>query len=1102
MHRKRSALLCEPSTWRDLLRALLWLTSLALFTCFPTLVSAGPVRAEESKPTHAETTKSMSGQEAVELLNDSPWSRQLTVTRVVQGVGSGEYGEKEIFSRYYVRVLSAAPVRHAYSKVLETFEAGSSPDTARNRAIEAFNPGEFIVLAVAFRSNQPDIENEVLNVLRSQTVETMKNRAFLSTSRFPQLELAAYYPPSEPAVGAQFVFPRAVNGKEVISTGDSSFAFELDMPGRRYIPDLRVTFPISEELVGPASDPASTVRPLQQEFRILKGQGSESFDLSASRVAGVVNLFPQQAKAKVLHGSLYEFHRNDNLDARNFFDPIGESLPEFKRNQFGISLGAALGPQLKLFGSYDGLRINQGSTLLSNVPTPAMKAGDFSELLTLENPVQLTDPLTGEALAGNRIPLDRLHPVSRKLVDLIPAPNRAEDVRNFVNSQPSVTNNDTVNLRADLGFNSDSQLTLQFQTTGGDGIEVHPFPAFGGYEGIRSYEASTSLTHTLSDNSVGTVRLEFERTEEMERPKNERPAGLIDSLGIQGVGISDPDDEGYPVFDVSGYPVFGDERLPQHEVENRYSLESEVTFVRGSHVLSVSGDLRSRQLNDSRSNSVERGVFSFSGIYSGHAFADFLYGRADQATRAIGNSRQDLRSRGFEFGFVDEWRVHPKLSLRLGLRYEYSSPFRSTHSNVSVFRPLLFEPPTDGDLQEFPAATEAGGITVVASDWNDFSPQIGFAYRPFGSGKFVVRGSYGVFYESRPSWLYENYMGRNYPHFYEQSSQASTDSSGLDLSSPFNTTISTELGIRDISPRLRTPYTQNWDIRIQNQFSDDWNLEVSYRWRRSLKDTRIIPGNVPLPGPGAIQSRRPNKDFGQFAIVTGGGSSVFYEFQVDLRRRFAGGFTFDSSFEWRRRFDDSFEDEPSNPRNLKAEWGPSGFPSRRVNLNFIVDLPVGRGNRFEVPGALEPLLGNWRLSGIAQISSGEYFGVVLPGDHNNDGLSNDRPDRVASGVLPADEQSIDRYFDTSAFVVPGAFAFGNSGKSILVGPAYHGWDMSLIKDFPLVNDHRLEVRFAFFNAFNHANFDNPNNVLGTRTFGVISGARRAREIEVALKYSF
>jgi len=1054
-------------------------------------------------------TEEYSLEKALDILNESDWARQQTVTQVVSGVGSGEYGEKEIFSRYYIRILSAPPIRKAYESIRKQMKQ-DHPDASLhgNLDLSAYDDSRFLVIGVAFRSNHPDLEGMVLNTFRSQTVETLQNRAYLSTTRFPQVRLAEYAAPSDPAIGAQFVFPRLIDGESVISPGDTSFAFELDLPGRR-VPELRVTFPVTDAVVGNSSAIAGGTGATDSssvfDIEALKPDRSASVDLDSSRFAGVVNLFPQTS-ARAFHGSLYWFHRNDNFDARNFFDPVGESLPEYKRNQFGFSLGAELGPRLNIFTSFDGLRINQGSTLLSNVPTPAMKAGDFSELLVLEDPVHLMDPFTGLPFPGNQIPADRIHPVTRNLLGLLPDPNRDESVRNFVNSQPVVSNVDTLNLRVDYGLSDRSQLSSQFQMVDGNGIDVHPFPHFGRRELEKEYEGYINFTRKFSDHSVSSFRMEFDRSEELDTTRDERPAGLLNSLGIEGIAISGPEDEGYPVFEVEGYPDFGDEQMPRHEVENRYRFEGEFTLTRGDHILELAGAIGWHQLNDVRSSSLERGAFSFSGAYSGHAFADFLLGRADQATRAGGSSRQDLRGGNFRLGITDEWRLLDRLTLTLGLRYQYYSPYYSIHNNLSVFRPLLFEPPKDGGLVDLNAdstGSEDRISTVVHPDRNDFAPRLGFAYRPFGSGRIVFRGSYSVGYEPLYPWIFMYFMGRNFPYYYQQQSQASTDSSGLDISTPFDTSTPTELAIRDIEPNLRSPYTHRWNITLQNELNDNWTLEFSYRGRRSLKNLRIIPANVPTPAPGEIQQRRPNPDYGQFSLVSGGGSSLYYEFQTNLRRRFANGFTFDTQIEFRRRFTDQFRDAPSNPRDLRSEWGPSEhFNDRVFRMNFIYDLPFGTGRPLgEVP-FVNFLVGGWRLSGIARITSGDIFSVRLPGDFNNDGLSSDRPDRLGSGHLDSGERSIDRWFDTEAFAEPEAYTFGNSGRGILVGPPYHNWDMSLIKDFVFPNSHRMQFRFAFFNAFNHTNFNIPETVYGTQTFGVITSAGRAREIEIAMRYLF
>lgn len=1065
------------------------------------VVSTRAQDASESKP------KPMSEARALTILNDSPWARQQTSTRLIEGVGSGEYGEKEIFSRYYVRILSAAPVRQAFERMWSLMRqestASEGQTQAARRVWSSIDPG-FIVIAVAFRSNEPEMQRNVDRTMRSQTLDTLRNRAYLSTSAFPQLRPVAYFPPIEPAVGAEFIFPRFIDGVEVISEADDSFTFEFNLPTRG--PDLRVTFPVTPEILAgnrPAASSTSKGGGKISEFRVRAGGNAGSLDLESSRLAALTNQFPQQSTTRIFHGSLYEFHRNDNFDARNFFDPVGKPLPEYKRNQFGLSMNLNLGPNFSLFGSYDGLRINQGSTLVSHVPSEAMKRGDFGRLLDLAVPVVIRDPDTGVPFPENRIPADRIDPVAARLLPLLPDPNRAEEVRNFVNGQPVLVNHDAINLRADLALNDISQLTAQYAMDLGEETAVHALPSFGSRATEDDYDASAAYTRVFSETTTAQWRFRYRRNLDSIVPRQDRAAGLVESLGIAGVGVTTPEDEGYPVFDLAGYPEFGDAELPQNEVRNRGSVESNLTVVRGDHVLHFDAEAGLRQINDSRSSSLERGSFGFSGTYTGDAFADFLLGRADRALRAIGSSRQDLRRKHFRVGMVDEWRIDRRLSLRLGLDYLYFQPYHSIRNNLSVFRPLRVETPPSGELIDLEKDGAASAQTVVQPDRNDFSPEIGLAYRPLESGRAIVRASYGLHYDPFPSWIFENFMGRNYPYYYHQESQASVDSAGLNLSTPFNTTTATELAIQDISPRLRTPYSQRWRLELEHSLSNDWSFNIEYFGRRGVHELRIIPGNVPLPDPGPIQPRRPNTDYGQFSIVSGGGSSIQHRLGAEIRRRFARGLSFQAEFDWGRRFDDDFEGDPSNPRNLRAEWAPTGwYEEKRLNVHFIVDLPFGPGRRFGGNPFVDAVLGGWRLSGIGQIESGDPFTVVLPGDPNNDGLFNDRPDGLGPARLSASDRSIDHWFDTGAFAAPEPYTFGNLGRNTVLGPGYHNWDLSLIKDIQVSNDQRVEFRFAFFNAFNHPNFENPDPTFGTVSFGVISGARRAREIEIAVKYSF
>jgi len=433
-------------------------------------------------------------------------------------------------------------------------------------------------------------------------------------------------------------------------------------------------------------------------------------------------------------------------------------------------------------------------------------------------------------------------------------------------------------------------------------------------------------------------------------------------------------------------------------------------------------------------------------------------------------------------------------------------------ANVSGFYPLLLEPPVSGQLvvAGSDSAQRLGlpdsSRSMVFSDKNNFAPRFGLAFNPLGSSRLVIRSSYGLGFESLGPGYFLSYLGHNFPFYYVESVQSSISAPTLDLADPFGAAAPVELTIRGIDPRLRNPYYQDWLLGIEGELLKHWRLQASYRGDRGTRLIRVLPANVPLPGPEDLQTRRPNPAFGRFTLVTNSGSYSSHALVLDAERRFSGGFSIDAGFSWNRTFSDSFPGNPNNVRNLRAERAPVGYqPNRRFSLRYILDLPFGAGHLLggDVRNSwMQRFISGWRLTGITSIQDGTPFTVYTAGDLNNDGLSGERPGRVGSGLLPADERSIDQWFRTEDFVEPAAYSFGNAGRNILPGPAYANWDVSIIKQTRFADGKQVELRVELFNAFNNVNFDQPEAVLGNSTFGKIFGAGRAREIEVALKYSF
>lgn len=846
------------------------------------------------------------------------------------------------------------------------------------------------------------------------------------------------------------------------------------------------------------------------EFRIHLGEQAAGFRLSGSgSITEIVNPFTIRKRGR-FYGSLYEYHRNDNFDARNFFDPVGRQLPEFKRNQFGGSFGAFVSDRLTLFGTFDGLRINRGSTILSHVPTRDMKKGDFGALSQ-----QLMDPFTGAPFQDNQIPLERIHPVAARILPVIPDPNRNDPFRNFVNNLPEVENGNTFTGRVDYEFSEDSRFFVTYSLSDVNQVEVNDLPIFGSSTRERSQEISIDYTHDFSANLVGSLQLQFSRDTEQQLSMQAGQQGLLASLGIAGLSTLDSNDEGYPSLDISGYAdLGGDSDWPNTSFRNSLEVNLGLTYVRKKHNMEFGAEIGSDQVNNNRTGGTRRGSFEFSGSYSGDAFADFLLGLPNVAERGVGSDRADLRRKSWRLFARDDWKINPKFSLSLSLAYNYVPFYRSLHDNVATFAPLVFDPPMDGKIvvtgsQEAGASGLAGLEKghAVYPDRNDWQPGIGVAYSPLGNNRLVIRSSYQIDYNPMDEWEALDFIGRNYPFFYTERAESPEDSPVLNLSSPFQAATPAELNIRAIEPHLRNSYTQEWELSIQNEFLRNWNVEVSYQGVKMTRGERTVVANVPFPGPGHLQSRRPNPNFGRFSILTSGSSASGNSLSLNVEKRVSKGFSLQSSYTWNRTFSDEYWDDPSNPRDLRAERAPDGEDSdQRLSVNYILDLPLGREQAFPLAwmGRLRGLFEGWRISGITTFAAGGRFNPTLAGDPNNDGVWDDRPDRLGSGLLDASQRSIDRWFATGDFApARQQYGFGNGGRNILRSPGLRNWDISFIKRTRVTDGgNLLEFRVQLFNAFNNVNFEEPNSVLGTSTFGKIFGAERAREIEIAIKYSF
>lgn len=873
----------------------------------------------------------------------------------------------------------------------------------------------------------------------------------------------------------------------------------------------------------------------------------------------IVNPFTVRKRGR-FYGSLYEYHRNDNFDARNAFD-LSEQ-PEYKRNQFGVSLGAFITDKLKVFGGYDGLRVIRGSTRTSLVPTAAMKQGDFSNIPWKDESFAISDPFTGEPFENNRIPQSRIHPVAANLLSVFPTPNISGVGYNYVNSEPRIQNENTISARVDYELSAQTKIFGTYNITDGSSKSTASLPTFGTSNDQRGQQVSIDLTHSFSANKVLNIDLRFDRQVSLTLSEHSFNDGLLASIGINGLEILDSTDEGYPSinfqeyasigsggfsgfsgfsgfgggggggfggFGGGGFGGFGGFGAPETFHENRYSIDSNYTYVKGEHTISIGGELNIFQLNDMRTSGMRRGEFGFSGFFTGDSFADFLLGIPYTAARGVGSNRLDLRQRSWRLFIQDSWKINRHFTLTTRIAYNYAPFFHSIRDNVSFFYPLVFEPPLDGEVivtgsdraRELGLDLEQG--QAAYNDRNDWQPSVAVAYNPFGNNRFVIRGSYTIWNQDMNPMQALMYMGRNYPFFYTESAESPLEPN-LDIGAPFESAAIPALTFKAADPNLRNSFIQNRQLSIQYEFLPNWSLQLSYEGRKSDRQYRVIPANVPLPGPGDIQSKRPNPEYGLMEILKSDASYSENGMNVRVTRRMTNMFSLSADFQWEKAISDSwgwFNPDPNNPRDLAAERSIAGNrPLKTFRMNYILDLPVGKDRLLSSrwAGKFAQLIEGWRISGITSLQGGRPFTVEIFGDPNNDGVWGDRPNRIGPGTLPSNQRTISKWFETGDFAVPNYGGedpqwFGDSGRNILMAPGSTQWDVSLLKSTRVTRSgHLLEFRIQFFNAFNHVNLGRPGNIIGyqtsggifypSTTFGVIRSADNAREIEIALKYTF
>jgi hypothetical protein len=845
-----------------------------------------------------------------------------------------------------------------------------------------------------------------------------------------------------------------------------------------------------------------------REFELM----TSAYDASFGRNGGAQVNVVLKSGSNQFHGTAFEFFRNAALDARNFFAPADQPDPQYQRNQFGFSLG---GPVIKdrtfIFGDYEGTRVREGITRITNVPTAQERAGDFSRSL-FRAPI---NPFTQQPFPENRIPDAFIHPVGRAIANLFPLPNRNVPFENFVSSPTSRDRNDHFDIRVDHSFSSSSELAVRYSFADRDLFEPFSGPTFAAVPGFgvdiprRGQNLMLGETHIFSSAFVNEARVALSRVASAVNQEGQG-ASLNRQVGLPELS-SNPRDFGLSLITISGFSRLGDEfNNPQDSVTNVFQILDNATYARNKHLVKFGFDFRAAQQNAFR-DVQSRGFLNFSDQVpiTGNALADVLIGLPALTGGARLDNHQHLRTESYNFYLHDDYRIARNLTISAGLRYEYNSPPVDIDDRANVFDLIT------GSLVR--AGTNGIPRSGYESDKNNWAPRLGFAWTVGSDGNTVVRAGYGVYYDQSAlapgEGLYFN------PPFFDFNLFFSLPGLPLTLTDPFPSAFPVSLPRSAFAFQrdLRTPYMQHWNANVQRQLGRSRIVEIAYVGSKGTKLLAARDINQPRPS-AAPFNPRPIIQFDDINILESRANSNYNSLQVRLNQRLDFGLSFLSSYTWAKSIDDasaffSSAGDPNFPQdslNVRAERGRSNFDVRhRFSLSYSYDLPFGKGRALAADGGwLSTALTGWQTYGIVTLQTGRPFTVaLLPEiDNSNTGRStlgfgaNDRPNLVADPGLS--RRSPDQWFNTAAFAFPPFGSFGNAGRNILEGPDYQNVNASLVKNTALAEGVNLQFRAEFFNLFNHPNFDLPDNFLGSPTFGRILSAESPRHIQFGLKLLF
>lgn len=844
-----------------------------------------------------------------------------------------------------------------------------------------------------------------------------------------------------------------------------------------------------------------------QEFTI------QSSDYSAEYGgAGALVQLSTRSGTNEFRGTAFEFLRNTDLDARNFFNI---TRPPFKLNQFGGTFG---GPIRKdktffFFAAQDTERRSAPSPVSITTPSAAERAGNFSAI-----PTKIINPATGQPFPGNIIPTSLFNPISVAIANaLLPLPNSGTQYISVENQNLD----DTQYLaKVDHVFSEKDHLSVRYFYDE-DNFQ-RPFNAPTGFYAenlFRNQSLTLNETHVFDPTFTATFYASASRFARTQIPED---PGL---QSLQSFGQQVPIGTQVPIFtgirlNISGFvDVFSGGALRQDPTTFEYRAQA--VKILGAHTINF-GATFERSRIDANDYSYTPGDNTFNGQFTGSALADFYLGYESQFFQDNGRTfylREDRPSLYVQ----DDWRVRSNFTLNVGLRWEPWLPPVDLNNSLTGFVP---------GVQSVIAPNAPRGLlypgdpgissSIFHQDWTAFAPRIGFAWSPNGNQKTIIRAAYGIFHSFPEGLLYQRTDATQPTDLYLSipAPQSFTDPylnypggdpfprghispSGF---STYNFLLPVSGGMLD--PASKVGYTQNWNLTLERELPGHFALSVAYVGNHALDIMGSRQFNPAIYRSGATvaneNSRRLYPGLGAVELASSYVYEEFNSLQAKVTRRFTSGLTLLSDFTWGKTIDNTSSATegntgPPNPFNFNSARGPADFDQEFrwvTSLNYT--LP-----HLQFTGAENVLLNGWQLNTIASLYSGLPFTVISGTDRSLSGIGNDYADIVGDPAQPSGVSQVQEFFNTKAFALATIGTFGDVGRNSLRGPGFFDVDASLFKDFRLTERSQLQFRAEAFNIENRPNFNNPNSTVSSGvTFGRITSANDPRVLQLALKLAF